>query len=81
MEGHAVHDDAFYVPGEMLSAWAKRDPIEQYRAWLAEHASFTGAEDEALLAEVTALLRDALRRAEASPLPEPATVTDGVYAA
>ena len=81
MEGHAVHDDAFYVPGEMLSAWAERDPVERYRAWLAEHAAFTDAEDEALLAEVTATLRDGLRRAEASPLPDPATLTDGVYAA
>jgi pyruvate dehydrogenase E1 component alpha subunit len=81
MEGHAVHDDAFYVPGEMLSAWAGRDPVERYRAWLGEHAAFTDAEDEALLAEVTATLRDGLRRAEASPLPDPATLTDGVYAA
>jgi hypothetical protein len=29
---------------------------------------------------VTTLLRDALRRAEASPLPDAATLTDGVYA-
>jgi pyruvate dehydrogenase E1 component alpha subunit len=81
MEGHAVHDDAFYVPDEMLSAWAERDPVERHRAWLGEHAEFTDAEDEALLAEVTATLRDALRRAEASPLPDPATLADGVYAA
>lgn len=27
MEGHAVHDDAFYIPREMLSAWAERDPV------------------------------------------------------
>ena len=26
MEGHAVHDDAFYVPKELFEAWAKRDP-------------------------------------------------------
>jgi TPP-dependent pyruvate/acetoin dehydrogenase alpha subunit len=80
MEGHAVHDDAFYVPDRMLSEWAKLDPVERYRAWLAEHAAFTDAENEALLAEVTAVVRDALRRAEDSPLPDPATLTDGVYA-
>jgi pyruvate dehydrogenase E1 component alpha subunit len=80
MEGHAVHDDAFYVPGELLAAWAERDPVERYRAWLAAHAAFTDAEDEALLVEVTTLLRDALRRAEESPLPDPASVADGVYA-
>ena len=80
MEGHAVHDDAFYVPPEMLSAWAERDPVERYRAWLAEHAAFTERDDEQLLAEVKTTLLDALRRAEASSLPDAATVTDGVYA-
>ena len=38
MEGHAVHDDAFYVPGEMFEEWAKRDPIERFRDWLRENA-------------------------------------------
>ena len=30
MEGHAVHDDAFYVPKEMFEEWAKRDLIERF---------------------------------------------------
>ena len=34
MEGHAVHDDAFYVPKELFERWAERDPIERYRTWL-----------------------------------------------
>ena len=34
MEGHAVHDDAFYVPKEMLEQWAAQDPIERFRTWL-----------------------------------------------
>jgi len=80
MEGHAVHDDAFYVPRSMLSAWAASDPVERFRTWLFEHAAFTDGEEEALAAEVKVVLADALRRAEESPLPEPATVADGVYA-
>src|SRR5262249_19107041 len=36
MEGHAVHDDAFYVPREMLEDWKAKDPIERYRRWLKE---------------------------------------------
>jgi pyruvate dehydrogenase E1 component alpha subunit len=80
MEGHAVHDDASYVPRELLSAWEERDPVWRYRLWLAENVDFTEAEDEDLRAEVKALLADALRRAEASPLPEPASLVDGVYA-
>ncbi len=34
MEGHAVHDDAFYVPKDMFEEWAKSDPIERFRTWL-----------------------------------------------
>jgi TPP-dependent pyruvate/acetoin dehydrogenase alpha subunit len=80
MEGHAAHDDASYVPGEMLIEWAKHDPVEKYRAWLREHAAFGPEEERNLQEEVANLLRDAVRQAEASPLPEAATLTDGVYA-
>jgi TPP-dependent pyruvate/acetoin dehydrogenase alpha subunit len=80
MEGHAVHDDASYVPRAMLSAWADHDPIQTYKLWLTENIAFSAAEDEELRAEVKALLTDALHRAEASPLPDAATLTDGVFA-
>jgi len=80
MEGHAVHDDASYVPREMLSARAERDPIRRYRDWLGENAAFHEAEDEDLRAEVKSLLASALRQAEASPLPDPASLTEDVYA-
>ncbi len=80
MEGHAVHDDAFYVPREVLSAWAQRDPIRRYQEWLARGVAFSDAEDAELRAEVKALLSDALRRADASPLPDAGSLTDGVYA-
>ena len=80
MEGHAVHDDAFYVPGEMFEEWAKRDPLERFRDWLRDNASMTDAEEEEIASDVKRLLTEALRRAEESPLPEGSTVTDGVYA-
>ena len=50
MEGHAVHDDAFYVPKELFEEWAKRDPIERFRAWLRENADMTDEEEEELSA-------------------------------
>jgi TPP-dependent pyruvate/acetoin dehydrogenase alpha subunit len=80
MEGHAVHDDAFYVPSELHSAWAAQDPVQRYRAFLLEQTGFTAQEDEELRAGVKAELGEALRRAEASPLPDAASVVDGVYA-
>jgi TPP-dependent pyruvate/acetoin dehydrogenase alpha subunit len=80
MEGHAAHDDASYVPKEMLVEWAKHDPVEKYRAWLRQHAAFGAEEDQSVQEEVANLLRAAVRQAEASPLPDGSTVTDGVYA-
>jgi pyruvate dehydrogenase E1 component alpha subunit len=80
MEGHAVHDDAGYVPPQMLSAWAESDPIHRYKVWLADNTDFSEADDDHLRAEVKALLEEAVRKAEASPLPDAASVSDGVYA-
>jgi pyruvate dehydrogenase E1 component alpha subunit len=80
MEGHAVHDDAFYVPKELFERWAARDPLERYRAWLRERADFNDDEEDDIRVHVKKLLNDALERAEASPLPDPATLLDGVYA-
>jgi TPP-dependent pyruvate/acetoin dehydrogenase alpha subunit len=80
MEGHAVHDDAFYVPKEMFEAWAKSDPIERFRTWLHDNAEMTDEEEDEIGADVKKLLNDALKRAEESPLPDPASVTEGVFA-
>ena len=80
MEGHAVHDDAFYVPREMFEEWAKRDPIEQFRSWLRENVSFTDTEEGEIAADVKRGLTEAMRRADESPIPDPSTLVDGVYA-
>jgi pyruvate dehydrogenase E1 component alpha subunit len=80
MEGHAVHDDAFYVPKELFERWAEHDPIERYRRWLHENADLTGDEEDEIKVSVKKQLNDALEKAEASPLPDPATLLDGVYA-
>lgn len=80
MEGHAVHDDASYVPREMLDAWEKRDPIKRFLTWLRDNASFTEDEDDGIQSEVKRLLEEAVHRAEAGPLPDPETALEGVYA-
>src|SRR5881409_24216 len=76
MEGHAVHDDAFYVPREMFEEWAKRDPIERFRAWLRDNVSLTDEDEEQIGAQVKKLLNDSLQRADESPQPDPATLTE-----
>src|SRR6202795_1353839 len=73
MEGHAVHDDAFYVPKELFERWAARDPLERYPTWLRERAELTDEEEDEITVHVKKLLNEALQRAEDSPLPDPAT--------
>jgi pyruvate dehydrogenase E1 component alpha subunit len=80
MEGHAVHDDAFYVPKELFEEWARRDPIERFRTWLRDNAEMTDDEEDEITASVKRLLNEAIQRAEESPVPDPSTVTDGVFA-
>ena len=80
MEGHAVHDDAFYVPRELLEAYGKKDPIERYRRWLKEQGVLDEVRDDEINVEVKRLLNEAIKRAEDSPLPEPGDLMTGVYA-
>lgn len=80
MEGHGAHDDAFYVPQDLLREWAARDPVERLRRHLTESAGFTEADDERIRAEVRRTLDDAATRALESPMPDPGTLLDGVYA-
>jgi TPP-dependent pyruvate/acetoin dehydrogenase alpha subunit len=81
MEGHAVHDDAGYVPRELLAEYAARDPLDRFQAWLGVNEGVTDAELEAVEAELHAWIDAGVAEAEASPLPDPAGVVDGVYAA
>ena len=80
MEGHAVHDDAFYVPKVMFEKWAESDPIERFRTWLRTNIEMTEEEEDETGAGVKKLLNDALKRAEDSPMPDPSDLLDGVYA-
>src|SRR3954465_3510669 len=80
MEGHAVHDDAFYVPKDMFERWAESDPIERFRTWLRNNAELTDDEEDEIAASVKKLLISALERADESPQPDPSTLLDGVYA-
>jgi TPP-dependent pyruvate/acetoin dehydrogenase alpha subunit len=80
MEGHAVHDDAFYVPKVMFEKWAESDPVERFRTWLRDNAELTDDEEDEIGEQVKHLLSESLRRADESPQPEPHDLTHGVYA-
>ncbi len=80
MEGHAVHDDAAYVPRQLMEEYRAKDALERYRAWLQIHQDLGEDEQSAIEAEVRDTIERGVEEAEASPLPDPATVLDGVYA-
>ncbi|MDW3219073.1 MAG: thiamine pyrophosphate-dependent dehydrogenase E1 component subunit alpha [Acidimicrobiales bacterium] len=79
MLGHAIHDGFEYVPQGLLEKWERRDPIDRLLVRLREE----GVEQERIDridADVAAEVADALAFAHESPWPDPATVTDGVWA-
>ncbi|WP_448336456.1 thiamine pyrophosphate-dependent dehydrogenase E1 component subunit alpha [Chloroflexus aurantiacus] len=80
MRGHAIHDNMAYVPKELLAEWEARDPIARIEEVLRSRGLLDDAKLAALLARIEAELDEAQAFAEASPYPDPATLTDGVYA-
>ena len=81
MRGHALHDGAEYVPAEMLAEWELRDPLRTFADRLADEGVADATELEEIGARCEVEVADALLHAEAAPLPDPATITHGVYAA
>lgn len=76
MHGHGAHDDMSYVPPDLLERWAGRDPIARQSQRLAE----LGVDVEALAAAVGEFVEAELAVALESPMPDPATALEGVFA-
>ena len=80
MHGHGAHDDMRYVPKEMFEEWSKRDPIERYGEKLVAEHGFSPDEIEEIKSTVKAYVDECAKQALESPMPDPATATDGVFA-
>ena len=80
MHGHGAHDDMSYVPEEMRQEWADRDPIDRYGERLVADHGFDPAEVERIRADVKAYVDECAQTALASPMPDPAGATAGVFA-
>jgi len=76
MHGHAAHDDMKYVPKALLEEWKGKDPIDRQVARAVE----LGVDVDALRAEVKATIDAGTQEALASPMPDPATALDRVFA-
>ena len=80
MQGHAQHDDARYVPKQLLDDWQKKDPLVRFRATLLERAIASENDLDEIDRMTKSLAAEEADLAEQSPMPDPATVTRGVYA-
>jgi TPP-dependent pyruvate/acetoin dehydrogenase alpha subunit len=80
MHGHGAHDDMSYVPPEMLEEWSRRDPIDHYRERLLAEHGFDAEQLERIRNEVSEYVEECAAKALDSPMPEPATATEGVFA-
>ena len=75
MHGHGAHDDASYVPPEVLEHWAARDPLQRQR----ERLRSLGVDVEGIDESVREEIELATRAALAMPAPDPASALEGVF--
>ncbi|MGH2447614.1 MAG: thiamine pyrophosphate-dependent dehydrogenase E1 component subunit alpha [Chloroflexota bacterium] len=80
MRGHAEHDNAFYVPKDLLAEWEQRDPIDRLVAYLDQHGLWDDAKHQEIDAKVRDEVAEGLEWAEASPQPQPRDEQGRVYA-
>ncbi|MFP5331967.1 MAG: thiamine pyrophosphate-dependent dehydrogenase E1 component subunit alpha [Acidimicrobiia bacterium] len=80
MLGHAIHDGAEYVPPELLDEWRRRDPVDTLHQRLLDEHAVTVEQLEAIDRTARAKVQSAIAAAEAAPMPDPATLHEGVYA-
>jgi len=69
-----------YRPPEEVEAWIKREPIAPYRKLLIEQGVLTEAQADEIEADVVRELDEAVEFARQSPLPEPETALQGLWA-
>ena len=80
MQGHAQHDDARYVPKALLDEWQSKDPIIRFAKTLVERGAATERRIQDVDKQAKSYAAAEADIAEKSPMPDPATVTRGVYA-
>lgn len=80
MQGHAQHDDARYVPKAIVEEWKQKDPLDRFRKQLVGRGAATEKDFADIDAMTKSYAAEEARLAEDEPMPDPSTVTRGVYA-
>jgi 2-oxoisovalerate dehydrogenase E1 component alpha subunit len=72
-------DDRRYRSRAELEEWAKKDPLDRFRAYLEEHGLLDEAGAQALRARAEAEVQDAVDYAESQPFPAPEEALTHVF--
>jgi 2-oxoisovalerate dehydrogenase E1 component len=82
MRGHEEASGTKYVPKELMDAWAKKDPIENYEKWLLEEGILTEAHIKSIKDKYKKEVQAAVEVmfAEPEPVPDTAEELADVYA-
>jgi TPP-dependent pyruvate/acetoin dehydrogenase alpha subunit len=68
------------VPAALVEEWTRKDPILRFRRHLIEHSAASDKELDDIDTMTKRYAAEEAELAEKSPMPDPATVTKGVYA-
>ncbi len=79
-EGHYAGEPEVYRDRAEVQEWRKKDPIPRFRNYLLEKGIASERELSAIEAEVKQEIADAVKFAQESPQPDPATAMDYIYA-
>jgi len=80
MAGHSAHDDAAYMDQQQLAEYELKDPIHLLERRLLEEKIIDPSQLARLHEHISAEIESAAETALVAPLPDPAGVSDGVYA-
>lgn len=81
MRGHEEASGTKYVPKALMEAWAKKDPVDNYEAYLKKQKVLTSEIEEEIRGRIKADIEEGLQLAYAESIPEfTAMETEDVYA-
>lgn len=79
MTGHSAHDDAGYVPKDLIEAWEKKDPICRYESLLVDEDVLSREEISGMQRSAVEKVDRAVEWAQKCPYPDPEDCLKGVY--
>jgi pyruvate dehydrogenase E1 component alpha subunit len=79
LTGHSAHDDASYVPQELMAYWEERCPIRRFERVLVETGVIKASEVDDMQKRIQREIDEAIQLAEKDPFPNPEDCLKDVY--